>query len=91
MLRLFANKDNMQFMETFLCWWISYIRPYLCAVLDLYIPLMGFVILGFKLKKNDSGNGNDKKNELFAISHMFVVQFEVDIHLTLSIIQRCQK
>ena len=38
------------------------------------VSLMGFEILGFKLK-NDNSNGNDKKNELFAISHMFMVQF----------------
>ena len=51
------------------------------------VPLAVFEILGFKLKKNDNKKKKNRRNRLFAISPMLMVQFKpkilVDIHIDL--------
>ena len=43
-----------------------------------HVPLTGFEILGFKLKKKNNDNNSKKnwRNGLFAISSMLMVQFK---------------
>ena len=46
-----------------------------CKISDLYIPLTGFEIQGFKLKNKNDKKKKNWRNGPFAISPMLVVQF----------------